>query len=192
MCNRRRAGGRPPPVLVAVASGDVAWNDVCWSDVARSDGVALAICLLRRGPVPQRLDQCGYMSPVLGRELVDAGDQEVPFLVAWRLLPGRSAVVVVQSGGLGCGGTNRGDGHVEALGQCIDRGRAGRPGQVPRGREGVDGGAGQSAAPGDLTVGPAALTQPLQDQTLQRVDGVLQRNGGLRLGGRLSIPSRRL
>src|SRR6202034_4433204 len=43
------------------------------------------------------------------------------------------------------------------------------------------------------TIGPGAFTQPLQDQTLQRVDGVLQRYGcGLRLGGRLSIPSRRM
>ena len=56
-----------------------------------------------------------------------------------------------------------GDRHVEALGEGIDRGRAWRPGQVPRRREGVDGGTRQPASLGDLAVGPPLLAQPLLD-----------------------------
>ena len=97
-------------------------------------------------PVPQRFDQRGHVTPVLGCQLVDAGDQEFPLLVAWMLLPGGGLVVVVQSGGLGGGGADGGDRHVEAFGERVDRGRARRPGQVPGRGEGVEGGPGQAAA----------------------------------------------
>src|SRR5580704_13245892 len=57
-------------------------------------GAVLAVCRLLGSPVPQRFDERGHVTPVLGRQLVDAGDQEFPFLVAWMLLPGGGLVVV--------------------------------------------------------------------------------------------------
>jgi len=56
-----------------------------------------------------------------------------------------------------------------------------------------DGGVGQSAAAGDLAVGPAPLAHPLLDQLLQRVERVLWRRGGARpLCGGLSLVVRRM
>ena len=34
------------------------------------------------GPVPEGLHQRRYVPPILGRELVDAGDQQLPLLIA--------------------------------------------------------------------------------------------------------------
>src|SRR5207247_190738 len=87
------------------------------------------------------------MTPVFGRQLIDAGDQQYPFRVTRVLAPGRDLVVVVQSGGLGCGSADNRDRHLKAFGEPIEGGRAGRPGQVLCSREGVDGGAGEPAAP---------------------------------------------
>src|SRR5215472_19255118 len=95
------------------------------------------------------------------------------------MLPCRGLVVIVQPGGLGGGGADGGDRHVESSGECVDRGRARRPDQVPGRGEGIDGGPGQSAAAGDLAIGPASLAQPLLDQALQRVDRVLRRWRGV-------------
>ena len=128
------------------------------------------------------------MTPVFGRQLVDAGDQEIPFLVASVFPLGRGLVVVVQPGGLGCGGADRGDRHVEAFGEPVERGRARRPGQVPCYGEGVDGGPGHLAAAGDLTVGPVPLAHPLLDQPLQRVDARLRRRSGRALPLSRKIP----
>ncbi|MFY9932481.1 MAG: hypothetical protein WAK82_31230 [Streptosporangiaceae bacterium] len=132
------------------------------------------------------------MAPVLGCQLVDAGDQELPLRVTRVFLAARVLVVVVQPGGLGGGGADCGDGHVEASGQRVDGGRARRPGQVPRRGEGVEGGVGQSAAAGDLAVGPALLAQSLLDEPLERVHVMLRRGGGGRPlgGGVLPVPRR--
>ncbi len=46
------------------------------------------------------------MTAVLGRQLVDAGHQEIPLPVRWVLPAGRGLVVVVQPGGLGGGGAD--------------------------------------------------------------------------------------
>ena len=43
---------------------------------------ALAFFRRRRSPLPQRFDQRSHVTPVLGRQLVDAGDQELPLRVA--------------------------------------------------------------------------------------------------------------
>ena len=43
--------------------------------------VLAAVWLLRR-PLPQRFDECGYVTPVLGCQLADAGDEELGLLVA--------------------------------------------------------------------------------------------------------------
>jgi len=82
---------------------------------------ALVVGLVLRCFLPQRLDKRGYVPPVLGCQLVDAGDQEIPLLVA-RLVSGRCLVVVVQSRGLGRRGANHRNGHVES----IVAGRGGR------------------------------------------------------------------
>ena len=133
------------------------------------------------------------MAPLLGCQLVDAGDQELPLRVAGVFRSGGGLVVVVQPGGRGGGGADRGDRHVQALGQGVDGGRARRAGQVPGRGEGVDGGVRQAAAAGDLAVGPAPLAQPLLDQPLERVERRLQRRGGPRLlGGRVLLVPRRL
>lgn len=118
------------------------------------------------------------MPPVLGRQFVDAGDQQVPLLVAGPRRPGRRLVVVVQPRGLGGGGPDHRDRDVKPLGERVNGGRARRPDQVQRGREGVEGGPGQPAAPRDLAVGPAALVQALLDQPLQWVDGTLRPGRG--------------
>jgi hypothetical protein len=134
------------------------------------------------------------VTPVLGRQLVDAGDQELPLPAARVLAPGRGLVVVVQPGGLGGGGADRGDRHVQACGERVDGGRPRRPAQVPCHGEGVDGGPGQPAAAGDLAVGPAPLAHPLPDQALKRVEAILRRGGaGLRPpGGVILLVPRRV
>ena len=43
---------------------------------------ALMFFRRRRSPLPQRFDQRSHVTPVLGRQLVDAGDQELPLRVA--------------------------------------------------------------------------------------------------------------
>jgi hypothetical protein len=50
-------------------------------------------------PLTERFDERCDVTAVVGRQLVDAGDQEVPFPVAGVLLPRRRLVVVVQPGG---------------------------------------------------------------------------------------------
>ena len=93
------------------------------------------------------LHQGGDVPAVLGGQFVDAGDQQLPLLIA-RVAAARSAgglVVVVHPGGLGGGGADGGNGDVEPLGEPVDGGRAGRPDQVARGGEGVDRGPGQPA-----------------------------------------------
>jgi hypothetical protein len=121
------------------------------------------------------------VTAVIRRQLVDAGDQELPLLIARLRLPAWGLVVVVQSCGLGGGGAHHGDGHVEPFGQRVDGGRAWRPDQVPCGSEGIDRGPGQPAAAGNVSVRPAAVTQPFLDQALQRVDRTLwRRPAGLR------------
>jgi len=138
---------------------------------------------MRRGSaVPERFDERRDVTAVIRRQLVDAGDQEVTFPVAGVPLPGRSLVVVMQSGGFRCGGADHRDWDIEPFGERVNRGRAWRPDQVPCGGEGVDRGAGQAAAASDLSVRPAAVAQPLLDQALQRVDRLLLRRCvGLRL-----------
>jgi len=112
------------------------------------------------------------MTAVVGRQLVDAGDEELPLPVVLVVLPIRRLAVVVQSGGLAGRRTDYGDRHVETFGERVDRGRTRRPDQVPRRRQRVHRRPGQSAAAGDCPVGPAAVPQPLLDQPLQRVDGL--------------------
>ena len=132
-------------------------------------------------PVTERFDERGDVTAVVGRQLVDAGDQELSLLIARLPLPARGLVVVVQSCGLGGGGAYHGDGHVEPFGERVDGGRAWRPDQVPCGGEGVDRGPGKAAAAGDLSVRPAAVAKPFLDQALQRVDRTLwRRPAGLR------------
>ena len=132
-------------------------------------------------PVTERFDERGDVTAVVGRQLVDAGDQELSLLIARFPLPGGGLVVVVQSCGLGGGGAYHGDGHVEPFGERVDGGRAWRPDQVPCGGEGIDRGPRQAAAAGDFSVRPAAVAQPFLDQALQRVDRVLWRRcAGLR------------
>ena len=60
------------------------------------------------------------MPPVFGRQFIDAGNQEVPLLIARALPLSGDLVVVVQAGGLGGGGADGGDRHVQALGQRVD------------------------------------------------------------------------
>ena len=183
-CPRRRAGGGGSwPARAAGRGGPGPRRP------ARRGGGARA-GRLWRSPVPQRFDQRGHVPPVLGCQLVDAGDQEFPVPVARVLRPGRGLVVVVQSGGLGRGGADRGDRHVQAPGERVDGGGARRPAQVPCGGEGVEGGPGQAAAAGGLAVGPAPLAQPLLNQALQRVErGLRRRRGGrLRRGGVGPVP----
>ena len=115
-------------------------------------------------------------------------EARISFRVASVFPPGRGLVVVMQSGGLGCGGADRGDRHVETFGEPVERGRARRPGQVPCHGEGVDRGPRQLAAAGDLTVGPAPLAHPLLDQPLQRVDARLRRRSGRALPLSRKIP----
>jgi hypothetical protein len=135
-------------------------------------------------PVTERFDERGDVTAVVGRQLVDAGDQELSLLIARLPLPARGLVVVVQSCGLGGGGAYHGDGHVEPFGQRVDGGRAWRPDQVPCGGEGVDRGPGKAAAAGDVSIRPAAVAKPFLDQALQRVDRTLW---GSRVGFR-SLP----
>src|SRR6201986_2442379 len=103
-------------------------------------------------PVTERFDERGDMTAVVGRQLVDAGDQEPSLLIARLPLSGWGPVVVVQSSGLGGRGAHHGDGHVEPFGERVDGGRAWRPDQVPRGGERIDRGPGQGAAPGGTSV----------------------------------------
>ena len=127
-------------------------------------------------PVTERFDERGDVTAVVGRQLVDAGDQELSLLIASFPLTARGLVVVVQSSGLSGGGAYHGDGHVEPFGERVDGGRAWRPDQVPCGGEGIDRGPGQPAAAGDLSVRPAAVAKPFLDQALQRVDCTLWRH----------------
>jgi hypothetical protein len=64
------------------------------------------VCRIRGGLPPERFDQGGHVTAVFGREFVDAGDQEFPLAVTRLLLTRRGVVVVVQSRGLGGGGTD--------------------------------------------------------------------------------------
>jgi hypothetical protein len=68
-----------------------------WSNAVLTD------LLTRDSPVPQRFDERGYVPAVVGRQLIDTHDEEVPLPVIGVLLPGRGLVVVVQPGGLGGG-----------------------------------------------------------------------------------------
>ena len=83
---RTAPGPRPPPPSARGAAG------------------VLTLRRLLRCPAPERLNERGHVATVLGRQLVDAGYQELPFLVARMLALGRDLVVVVQPGGFGCGG----------------------------------------------------------------------------------------
>ena len=132
-----------------------------------------------RSPLPQRFDQRGYVTAILGREFVDAGDQEFPLPVASGLLTCRGVIVVMQSRGLGGSGTDGGHGHVKSFGERVDCRRPRGPDKVPRRGEGVDGRPGQPAAPGDFAVRPASLVQPLQDQPLEGVSELLRRCDGV-------------
>jgi hypothetical protein len=135
-------------------------------------------------PVTERFDERGDVTAVVGRQLVDAGDQELSLLIARFPRAARGLVVVVQSCGLSGGGAYHGDGHVEPFGERVDGGRAWRPDQVPCGGEGIDRGPGQPAAAGDLSVRPAAVAKPFLDQALQWIDRTLW---GSRVGFR-SLP----
>ena len=77
---RTAPGPRPPPA----------------SPSEPAEAGVLTVRRLRRSPAPQRLDERGHVTPVFGRQLVDAGDQEFPFLIARVLALGRDLVVVVQ------------------------------------------------------------------------------------------------
>jgi hypothetical protein len=145
-------------------------------------------------PVTERFDERGDMAAVVGRQLIDAGDQELSLLIARLPLTTRGLVVVVQSRGLSGGGAYHGDGHVEPFGERVDGGRAWRPDQVPCGGEGIDRGPGQPAAAGDLSVRPASVAKPFLDQALQRVDRMLwRRPAGLRsLPGKIRPAIRRV
>ena len=138
-------------------------------------------------PVTERFDERGDVTAVVGRQLVDAGDQELSLLIARLPLTARSLVVVVQSCGLGGGGAYHGDGHVEPFGERVDGGRAWRPDQVPCGGESIDRGPGQPGAAGDRAIGPAPILQPLMDQPLQRVHVVLRCQGGILRGAWLVV-----
>ena len=145
-------------------------------------------------PVTERFDERGDVPAVVGRQLVDAGDQEVPFPVAGALLPGRSLVVVVQPGGFRGGGADHRDRDIEAFGERVNGGRARRPDQVPRDGEGVHSGPGQAAAARHRAVGPAPVTQPILDQPLQRVHVLLRRRHGISrpVAGELRLIVRRV
>ena len=78
-------------------------------------------------PVTERFNERGDVTAVVGRQLVDAGDQELPLPVAGVLLPGGSLVVVVQSGGFRGGGADHRDRDIEAFGERVDGRRAWRP-----------------------------------------------------------------
>ncbi|HTU09082.1 MAG TPA: hypothetical protein VMG13_26285, partial [Trebonia sp.] len=107
------------------------------------------------------------MTAVIGRQLVDAGDEELPLPVVRVVLPGRGLVVIVQTGGLGRRHADHRDRYVEPFGERVDRGRTRRPDQVPRRRQRVHRRPGQPAAAGHHSVRPAALPQPFLDQALQ-------------------------
>jgi hypothetical protein len=134
------------------------------------------------------------MTAIIGRQLIDAGDEQLPLWVVGVLAAARRLVVIVQPGGLGRRGADHGDRHVEPSGQRVDRRRAGRPGQVPGRGQGVDRGPGQPAAAGHRPVRPAAVMQPLLDQPLQRVDVLhWHRLGtGLPLSGKIRPAIRRM
>ena len=78
----------------------------------------------RDGPAPEGLHQRRHVPSILGRELVDAGDQQLPLLIAGARAtrPLGGLVVVVHSGRLGGGGADRRDRHLEPLGEPVDRG----------------------------------------------------------------------
>ena len=137
-------------------------------------------------PVTERFDERGDVTAIVGRQLVDAGDQELSLLIARLPLSGWGLVVVVQSSGLGGRGAHHGDGHVEPFGERVDGGRAWRPDQVPRGGECIDRGPGQSPAAGNVSVRPTAVAKPFLDQALQRVDRTLWH----RLAGLRSLPGK--
>jgi hypothetical protein len=90
------------------------------------------LLLIRGSPVPQRFDERGHMMAVAGRQLVDAGDKELPVVRA--VLPRMGLVVAVQPGGRSGRRADHGDRHVEPFGERADRGRARRPDQAPRRR----------------------------------------------------------
>lgn len=133
----------------------------------RGGPAPLAVRRLLRCPFPQRFDERGDMAPVLGGQLIDAGDQQFSISVAVRVgcaltLPlGQWLVVVVQARGLSGGGPDGRDRHIQAFGKPVERGWARWPDEVARHRQGVDGGTGQSTPPGDLAIGPASLAHPL-------------------------------
>jgi len=154
------------------------------------DRAGLAVGPLRPGPVPQRFDQCGHVTPVLRRQLVDAGDQEFSVRVARTLLPGCRLVVVVHSCRLRGGRAYRGDGHLKTFGERVDRRRPWRPDQVPCRRQGVDRRARQSAAPGDVAIGPAPLVQTPANQALQGIDVLAWQRDGVFLLPRGEVPRR--
>lgn len=138
-------------------------------------------------PVTERFDERGDVTAVVGRQLVDAGDQELPLPVVLALLSRRRPVVVVQPGRLGRGDTDHRDGRAEPFGERVNGGRARRPDQVPRGGERVDSGPGQPRAAGDRAVGPAPVLQPLMDQPLQRVHFVWRCQGRILRGAWLVV-----
>src|ERR1700749_746760 len=75
----------------------------------------LVVAVLLRGLLAQRLDERGHVPPVLGRQLVDAGDQEVPLLAARLARLGRPAGGVRQA-------TGTGGGAAAARGSALGRG----------------------------------------------------------------------
>src|SRR5258707_13447669 len=68
----------------------------------------------------QRLHELRHVLPVLGRQFVDASDQQVPLPVARRRLPAPGLVVVMQAGRFGGGGAAPGARAVKSLGKWVD------------------------------------------------------------------------
>src|SRR5437016_2706128 len=57
---------------------------------------ALMLFRMRRGLLPQRFDQRGHVTPVFGRQLVDAGDQELSLPPpVTRVVPSGGDLVVI-------------------------------------------------------------------------------------------------
>src|SRR5258708_21953157 len=128
---------------------------------------SLAVRLLARLLVPQRLHERGHVAAVLRRELIDAGDQQVTLLIASLPLPLWGLVVVVQPGGLRGGGANGGYRHVESLGERVNGGRAWWPDQGPGAGQAIHRRTRRPRPPGAVAIGPPPIAAPSHHQASQ-------------------------